>query len=81
MMNLALFGGGVDLTYSDLTVSALLDEEEGRFTEYTVTFAGTMKQDPALRVEYTYFERFFDYGTEEEIAFPDFEKVPLKEVK
>ena len=81
MMNLALFGGGVDLTYSDLTVSALLDEEEGRFTEYTVTFAGTMKQDPSLRVEYTYFERFFDYGTEDEIAFPDFEKFPLKEVK
>ena len=78
MMNLALFGGEVELSYSDLTVSALLDEEKGRFTEYTVTFTGALKQEPSLRIEYTFFERFSDYGIEEKIIFPDFEKFSLK---
>lgn len=72
-MNLALFGGEVEMTFSDLTVRAYIDvEEETRFENYTVSFTGTAKNNPAYRVTYTFFEEFSDYGVKEKISFPDF---------
>lgn len=71
-MTTGLFGEEREVRVSEMTASAFINEKNNRFSRYTISFTGTADlAETALRLEFTYTERFFDYGTTEKIVLPD----------
>ena len=72
-MNAVVFGAQeVDVTYSNMILSSLMQEKTNRLSSYTISFTGNCTvggKNYTLR--YTYSEQFTSYDIDAEIAYPD----------
>lgn len=67
----ALFEEDLALQISLITFSAQINAETGAFDNYSIKFTATSPQlEEGVRLSFVYTERFYDYGTAEQIPFP-----------
>ena len=79
-MNTVLFQSAPKTEVDRLSLLAYLDAETHRLMNYTVVFGATVPEQPDVALTFTYSEEFSDYGTKEEIVFPDLTAFPEQDL-
>ena len=79
-MTTALFKDAPQVEVSRLSIMAHLDAETHCFTDYNVIFTATVPENPEVTLTFTYTEEFSDYGTNEQISFPDLSAFPEQDL-
>lgn len=72
-MNTVIFGAQQpEVSYSNMILTSFMDEKTNRFSSYEISFTGSCTVgEKSYTVRYFFTENFVNYGTKNEIAFPE----------